>query len=123
MLFTKKTDCPSYYSVMVQNVAIGSRRKAKDHLKTLAEGGKRVSLSTVKDILYEYRLKSHSEKKNVTIGNLKLPNALREKALNFNRHVLSHCEKGGAYEPGNPIQTVEHKGGSLWQEGLLNFTI
>ena len=57
---------PSDECTLVQKVQINPRTTAKDLVKMLEETGIKVSISTVKQVLYRHTLKGHSAKEEVT---------------------------------------------------------
>ena len=128
---------------------INPRTTAKYLVMMLKETGTKVSISTVKRVLYRYNLKCHSARKKPLLQNLRKKARLRfatahgDKDCTFRRNVLwsdetkielighnDHryvCRKK-ACKPKNTIPTVKHGvaasccGGALLLEGLVNFT-
>jgi hypothetical protein len=54
---------------VVQNVQINPKTTAKDHVKMLEETGRKVSISTVKRVLYRHNLKGRSARKKPLLQN------------------------------------------------------
>uniref|UniRef100_A0AAZ3RB74 Transposase Tc1-like domain-containing protein n=1 Tax=Oncorhynchus tshawytscha TaxID=74940 RepID=A0AAZ3RB74_ONCTS len=119
-----------------EKVQINPRTTAKDLVKMLVETGTKVSISTVKRVLYRNNLKGHSARKKPLLQNhhkkarLRFATAHGDKDPTFWRNVLwsdetkiewfghnGHCyvwrKKGEACKPKNNIPTVKHGGGSM----------
>uniref|UniRef100_A0AAZ3P3X6 Transposase Tc1-like domain-containing protein n=1 Tax=Oncorhynchus tshawytscha TaxID=74940 RepID=A0AAZ3P3X6_ONCTS len=136
---------------LVRKVQINPRTTAKDLVKMLEETGTKVSISTVKLVLYQQNLKGRSARKKPLLQNrhkkarLQFANAHRDKDNTFWRNVLMTDEtkielfghydhhyvsrkRGEPCKPKNTIPTVKHQGGNimLWgallHEGLVHFT-
>ena len=60
---------PRDESTLVRKVQINPRTTAKDLVKMLEETGTKVSISTVKRVLYRHNLKGHSAKKKPLLQN------------------------------------------------------
>ena len=135
----------------MRKVQINPRTTAKDLVKMLEETGTKVSISTVKRVLYRHNLKGRSVRKKPLLQNhhkkarLRFATAHGDKDRTFWRNVLWSDEtkielfghndhryvwrkKGEACKPKNTIPTVKHGvaasccGGALLQEGLVHFT-
>jgi hypothetical protein len=135
----------------VRKVQIIPRTTAKDLVKMLKETGRKVSMSTVKRVLYRHNLKGRSARKKPLLQNrskiarLRFATAHGDKDQTFWRNVLwsdktkielfghnDHRyvwrEKGEACKLKNTIPTLNHGvaasfcGGALLQEGLVHFT-
>jgi hypothetical protein len=115
---------------LVRKVQINPRTTAKDPVKMLEETGTKVSISTVKWVLYRYNLKDCSARKKPLLHNhhkkarLRFANAHGDKDRTFWRNVLWSDEKkielfghndhryvwrkkGEACKPKNTISTVK----------------
>ena len=133
---------PRDVRTLVRKVQINPRTTAKDLVKMLEETGTKVSISTVKRVLYRHNLKSRSARKKPLLQNrhktasLQFATAHGDKDCTFCRNVLWSDEtkielfgnndqryvwrkKGEACKPKNTIPTVKHN--SL-QDGLVHFT-
>ena len=111
---------------LVRKVQINPRTTAKDLVKMLEETGTKVSISTVKRVLYRHNLKGRSARKKPLLQNrhkkarLRFATAHGDKDRTFWRNVLwsdetkielfghnDHCyvwrEKGEAFKPKNTI--------------------
>ena len=124
----------------VRKVQINPRTTAKDHVKVQGETGTKVSISTVKRVLYQHNLKGRSARKKPLLQNrhkkarLRFATAHGDKDHTFCRNVLWSDEKKKSNcleEKGGCLQTEEHHpnreavsccGGALLQEGLVHFT-
>uniref|UniRef100_A0A674E7Y3 Tc1-like transposase DDE domain-containing protein n=1 Tax=Salmo trutta TaxID=8032 RepID=A0A674E7Y3_SALTR len=135
---------------LVRKVQINPRTTAKDLVKMLEETGTKVSISTVKPVLYRHNLKGRSARKKPLLQNrhktvrLRFATAHGDKDRTFWRNVLwsdetkielfghnDHCcdwrKKGESCKPMNTIPTVKHWDGSimLWgcfaAGGLVHF--
>uniref|UniRef100_A0A8K9UTL7 Transposase Tc1-like domain-containing protein n=1 Tax=Oncorhynchus mykiss TaxID=8022 RepID=A0A8K9UTL7_ONCMY len=121
---------------LVRKVQINPRTTAKDLVKILEETGTKVSISTVKRVLYRHNLKGRSARKKPLLQNhhkkarLRFATAHGDKDHTFWRNVLWSDEtkielfvhndhryvwrkKEEAYKPKNTIPTVKHGGGSI----------
>uniref|UniRef100_A0A8C7TY10 Transposase Tc1-like domain-containing protein n=1 Tax=Oncorhynchus mykiss TaxID=8022 RepID=A0A8C7TY10_ONCMY len=113
---------------LVQKVQINPRTAAKDHVKMLEETGTKVSISTVKQVLYRHNLKGRSARKMPLLQNhhkkarLRFATAHGEKHCTFWRNVelFGHNDhhyvwrkRREACKPKNTIPTVKHGGGSI----------
>ena len=123
----------------MRKVQINPRTTAKNLVKMLEETGTKVSIYTVKQVLYRHNLKGRSARKKPLFQNrhkqarLRFATAHGDKDHTFWRNVLwsdetkielfghnDQCyvwkKKGEAFKPKNTIQTVKHGGGSvmLW---------
>ena len=84
---------------MVREVQINPRTTAKDLVKMMEETGTKVSISTVKQVLYQHNLKDHSARKKPLLQNrhkkarLQFATAHGDKDLTFWRNVLWSDEK------------------------------
>ncbi|CDQ71071.1 unnamed protein product [Oncorhynchus mykiss] len=126
---------PSDERTLVRKVQINPRTIAKELVKMLVETGTKVSLSTVKRVLYRHNLKGHLARKKPLLQNLHKKARLRfatahgDKDSTFWRNVLWSDEtkielfghndhryvwrkKGEACKPKNTIPTVKHGGGT-----------
>ena len=114
----------------MRKVQINPRTTAKDLVKKLEETGTKVSISTVKRVLYPHNLKGRSARKKPLLQNrhkkrLQFATAHGNKDRTFWRHVLWTDEtknklfghndhryvcrkKGEACKPKNTIPTVKH---------------
>ena len=118
---------------------INPRTTAKDLVKMLEETGTKVSISTVKRVLYRHKLKGHSARKKPLLQNrhkrarLLFAPAHEDKDRTFWRKVLwfdetkidlcghnDHCyvwrKKGEACKPKNTIPTIFAQG---WQHYVV----
>jgi hypothetical protein len=116
---------------LVRKVQINPITTAKDLVKMLEETGTKVSLSTVKQVLYRHNLKGRSTRKKPLLQNhhkkarLRFATAHEDKDLTFWRNVLWSDEtkielfghndhryvwrkKGEPCKPKNTIPTVKH---------------
>jgi hypothetical protein len=124
-------------------VQINPRSTAKDLVKMLEETGAKVSISTIKQILYRHKEegRSHCPKTTIKKSRLRFATAHGDKDRTFWRNVLWSDEtkielfghnhhrcgwrkKGEICKPRNTIPTVKqhHVVGVLLQEGLVHFT-
>ena len=115
---------------------IHPRTAAKDLVKILEETGTKVSITTVKRVLYRHNLKGRSARKKPLLQNrhqkarLRFATAHGDKDCAFCRNVLcsdatkislfGHYDhryvwrkKGEACKPKNTILTMKHMGGSI----------
>jgi hypothetical protein len=120
-------------------VQINPRTAAKDPVKMLVETGTKVSISTVKKVLYRHNLKGHSARKKPLLQNrhknarLRFSTARGDTERTFWRNVLWSNEtkielfvhndhnyvsriKGEACKPKNAIPTVKLTG---WQHHIV----
>ena len=120
----------------MRKVKINPRTTAKDLVKMLEETGTKLSISTVKQVLYRHNLKGQSARKKPLLQNrhkkakLRFATALRDKDGLFRRKILwsdetkielfdhnDRCyvwrKKREAFKPKNTIPTVKHGGGSI----------
>uniref|UniRef100_A0AAZ3PP18 Transposase n=1 Tax=Oncorhynchus tshawytscha TaxID=74940 RepID=A0AAZ3PP18_ONCTS len=124
---------------LLRKVEINPRATAKDLVKMLEETGTKVSISTVKQVLYRHNLKGHSARKKPQLQNrhkvrLRFATAHGDKDHTFWRNVFWSDEtkielfghndhryvwrkKGEACKPKNTIPTLKNGGGSimLWR--------
>ena len=121
---------------LVQNVQINPRTTAKDLVKMLEETGTKVSISTVKRVLYRHNLKGSWERKKPLLQNhhkkarLRFATAHGDKDRTFWRNVLLSDEakielfghndhryvwrkKEEACKLKNTIPTGKHGGGNI----------
>ena len=127
---------PRNERTLVQKVQINPRTTAKDLVKMLDETGTKVSISTVKRVLYRLNLKGRSARMKPLLQNrykkvrLWFATAHGDKDRTFWRNVLwsdetkielfgnnDHCyvwsKNGEASKPKHTIPTVKHGGGSI----------
>jgi hypothetical protein len=123
-------------------VQINPRNTAKDLVKILEETGTKVSISTLKRVLYRYNLKCRSARKKPLLQNhhkkarLRFATAHGDKDRTFWRNVLWSDEtkielfghndhhyvwrkKGETCKQKNTITTVKHRGGSIMLWGCF----
>ena len=126
-----RDECP-----LVWKVQINPRTTAKDRVKMLEDTGTKVSISTVKWVLYRHNLEGHSTTKKPLLQNrhkkarLRFATAHGDKDSTFWRNVLWSDEtkiqlfghndhryvwrkKGETCKPKNTIPNAKHGGGSI----------
>ena len=85
---------PRYECILVRKVQINPRTTAKDHLKMLEETITKVSISTLRQVLYRHNLKGRSARRNQLLQNphkkarLRFVTAHVDKDHTFWRNVL-----------------------------------
>ena len=134
--------CPRDEPTLVRKVQINPRTTAKDLVMMLEESGTKVSISTVKRVLYQHNLKGRSARKTPPLENphkkarLRSATAHGDKDRTFWQNVLWSDEttiepfghnahryvwrkKVEACELKSTIPTVEHAGGSIMLWGCF----
>ena len=94
----RRVRSPREERTFVRKVQINPRTTAKDLVKILVETGTKVSISTVKRVLYQHNLKGHSARKKSLLQNrhkkarLRFATAHGDKDHTFWRNVLWSVE-------------------------------
>uniref|UniRef100_A0AAZ3Q7D7 Transposase Tc1-like domain-containing protein n=1 Tax=Oncorhynchus tshawytscha TaxID=74940 RepID=A0AAZ3Q7D7_ONCTS len=116
-----------------RKVQIIPRTTAKDHVKMLEETGTKVSISTVKRVLYRHNLKERSAREKPLFQNRHKKARLwfatahgemssgetKIELFDHNDHRYVWRKKGEACKPKNIIPTVKHRGGSIMLWGCF----
>uniref|UniRef100_A0A8K9Y0E7 Transposase Tc1-like domain-containing protein n=1 Tax=Oncorhynchus mykiss TaxID=8022 RepID=A0A8K9Y0E7_ONCMY len=117
------TTQPSYYSgrrrilserTLVRKVQINPRTTAKDLVKMLEETGTKVSISTVKRVLYRHNLKGRSARKKQLLQNQNVQNVLWSDETNIELFWPCLLNRKTHTVPVNSLDTYSFKCFSLF---------